>query len=95
MTRLLLINPNTTASRRAAVAPPGVRVLDLDEDPDAVAKAIEAAGRRAIEAGAEVVPLAESLVSLGLRTRLAESLVSLGLRTSKIRAFGRPATLSR
>jgi allantoin racemase len=37
------------------------------------------------------VPVIEAVPAA---VRLAESLVSLGLRTSKLRAFGRPATLA-
>ena len=99
------------ASRCAAVEATEVGVLELNEDPDGALSAMEAAGRRAIDAGAEVLCLGcgamvggrEALVRrLGVpvieavpaAVRLAESLVSLGLRTSKLRAFGRPATLA-
>jgi allantoin racemase len=98
-------------SRCAAVEPTGVEVLDLDADPEGATGAIEAAGRRALAAGAEVlclgcgamvgtrgrleqqlgVPVVEAVPAA---VRLAESLVSLGLRTSKVRAFARPATLA-
>lgn len=97
-------------SRCAAVVPTGAEVLDLDADGGGAAEAIEAAGRRAVDAGAEVlclgcgammgtrailqerlgVPVVEAVPAA---VRLAESLVSLGLRTSKVRAFARPATL--
>jgi allantoin racemase len=98
-------------SRCAAVEATDVGVLELDEDPNGALAAMEAAGHRAISAGAEALCLGcgamvggrEALErSLGVpvieavpaAVRLAESLVSLGLRTSKIRAFGRPATLA-
>jgi allantoin racemase len=97
-------------SRCAAVEPTGVDVLDLDADPVRAADAIAAAGRRAIDAGAEAlclgcgamvgtraiveerlgVPVVEAVPAA---VRLAESLVSLGLRTSKIRAFARPQAI--
>jgi allantoin racemase len=45
------------ASRCAAVEATEVGVLEVDEGPDAALAAMEAAGRRAIEAGAEVLTL--------------------------------------
>ena len=59
--------------RCAAVEPTGVDVLDLDDDPARAADAIEAAGRRAIAAGAEVLCLGCGAM-VGTRELLEERL---------------------
>jgi allantoin racemase len=59
--------------RCAAVEPAGIDVLDLDEDPARTADAIEAAGRRAIAAGAEALCLGCGAM-VGTRELLEERL---------------------
>jgi allantoin racemase len=60
-------------SRCAAVEPTGVDVLDLDGDADGAAGPIEAAGRRAVDAGAEVLCLGCGAM-VGTRERVEASL---------------------
>jgi allantoin racemase len=60
-------------ARCAAVEPTGVDVLDLDGDPVRAAAAIEVAGRRAVEAGAEVLCLGCGAM-VGTRERVEAAL---------------------
>jgi allantoin racemase len=61
------------AGRCAAVEASGAEVLEIDEDPDRTLVAIEAAGRRAVERGAEVLTLG-CCAMLSTRATLEERL---------------------